>query len=135
MTLYELFRYEPRQIIEVEYLLDQCKRFGIEDTVQESFFQFSPNLIMDEEQQIPGFGEHEPWAIFHKRTITSDIIFFLIESQDYGDYTEEDLIREQVWNETFTHFVLKNDFRKMSVQEIKDKSKIMFDEWLKERNE
>jgi hypothetical protein len=129
MTLYELFRYEPNQILEVEYLLDQCKRFGIEDRVQESFFQFSPNLL-PKEQQIKHFGEHEPWAIFHKRTIMNEIIYFLIESQGYQDYTEEYLINEQVWNETFMDFVLKNDFRKMSDKEIKDKSKELFDSFL-----
>ena len=43
------------QWIEVEYLLDQAKRFDILDEVQEAFFQFSPDLV---EEKIEGFFPH-----------------------------------------------------------------------------
>jgi len=45
MTLYELYKYTPQEIIEVEYLLKQAKRFKFLDKIQEAFFQFSPRLV------------------------------------------------------------------------------------------
>ena len=72
MTLYELYKYTPKEIKEIEYLLEQAKRFNILDAVQEAFFQFPPDLV---ESKIDGFGEHEPWAISHKRIIINEIIF------------------------------------------------------------
>ena len=101
--------------MEVEYLLEQAKRFNILDQVQEAFFQFSPNLV---EEKIEGFGEHEPWAISHKRHIINEIIFFLIDKVCDNEYIAEYWANEQVWREVFTSFVVKNDFRSLDVEKI-----------------
>lgn len=115
MTLYELYKYTPQEIVEVEYLLDQAKRFDILDEVQEAFFQFSPDLL---EKKIEGFGEHEPWAISHKRNIVNEIIFHLIEKVSEDEYVAEYWVNEQIWREVFTPFLLGNDFRKLKNEEI-----------------
>ncbi len=115
MTLYELYRYTPKEIIEVEYLLDQAKKFDILDEVQEAFFQFSPDLV---EEKIEGFGEHEPWAISHKRHIINQIIFFLIDKVCDNEYVAQHWANEQIWKEVFTSFVVKNDFRSLNVEKI-----------------
>ena len=115
MTLYELYKYTPKEILEVEYLLDQAKRFNILDEVQEAFFQFSPNLV---EEKIEGFGEHEPWAISHKRHITNEIIYYLIYKVCENEYIAEYWINEQIFKEIFTPFMLKNDFRKLNDEMI-----------------
>ncbi len=41
-----------------KFLHIQAKKFDILDEIQESFFQFSPDLV---KEKIEGFGEHEPW--------------------------------------------------------------------------
>jgi len=110
MNLYELYKYTPQEIVEVEYLLDQAKRFDILDEVQESFFQFSPDLL---EEKIEGFGEHEPWAVSHKRHIVNEIIYYLIARVSDDKYIAEQWIDEQIWREPFTPFILENDFRKL----------------------
>ncbi|MEA2072313.1 MAG: hypothetical protein U9O86_01910 [Campylobacterota bacterium] len=115
MTLYELYKYTPKQIIEVEYLLDQAKRFDILDEVQEAFFQFSPDLV---EEKIEGFGEHEPWATSHKRHIVNEIIYYLIENVSEGEYIAEYWINEQIFKESFTPFILQNDLRKLDNEKI-----------------
>ena len=115
MTLYELYKYTPKEIVEVEYLLDQAKRFDILDEVQEAFFQFSPDLV---EEHIEGFGEHEPWAISHKRHIINEIIYYLIDRICENEYTAEYWINEQIFKEIFTPFMLKNDFRKLDDEKI-----------------
>ncbi len=115
MTLYELYKYTPKEIIEVEYLLDQAKRFNILDEVQEAFFQFSPNLV---EEKIEGFGEHEPWAISQKRHIANEIIYYLIYKVCENEYIAEYWINEQIFKEIFTPFILKNDFRKLNDEMI-----------------
>lgn len=115
MTLYELYRYTPKQIVEVEYLLDQAKRFGILEQVQEAFFQFSPMLV---EEKIEGFGEHEPWANSHKRDIVNEIVFYLIYNVSEDEHTAEYWINEQIWKEVFTPFVLQNDFRKLENERL-----------------
>lgn len=115
MTLYELYKYTPKQIIEVEYLLDQAKRFDILDEVQEAFFQFSPDLV---EEKIEGFGEHEPWATSHKRHIVNEIIYYLIENVSEDEYIAEYWINEQIFKESFTPFMLQNDLRKLDTENI-----------------
>jgi hypothetical protein len=115
MTLYELYKYTPKEIVEVEYLLDQAKRFDILDEVQEAFFQFSPALV---EEHIEGFGEHEPWAISHKRHIVNEIIYYLIDKICENEYIAEYWINEQIFKEIFTPFMLKNDFRKLDDEKI-----------------
>ena len=115
MTLYELYKYTPKEIVEVEYLLDQAKRFDILDEVQEAFFQFSPDLV---EKKIEGFGEHEPWAISHKRHIINEIIYYLIDRICENEYIAEYWINEQIFKEIFTPFMLKNDFRKLDDEKI-----------------
>lgn len=115
MTLYELYRYTPKQIVEVEYLLDQAKRFGILEQVQEAFFQFSPMLV---EEKIEGFGEHEPWVNSHKRDIVNEIVFYLIYNVSEDEHTAEYWINEQIWKEAFTPFVLQNDFRKLENERL-----------------
>ena len=115
MTLYELYKYTPKQIIEGEYLLDQAKRFDILDEVQEAFFQFSPDLV---EEKIEGFGEHEPWATSHKRHIVNEIIYYLIENVCEDEYIAEYWINEQVFKELFTPFILQNDLRKLDNEKI-----------------
>ena len=115
MTLYELYKYTPKEIVEVEYLLDQAKRFNILDEVQEAFFQFSPDLV---DEEIEGFGEHEPWAISHKRHIVNEIIYYLIYKVCENEYTAEYWINEQIFKEIFTPFMLKNDFRKLEDEKI-----------------
>jgi hypothetical protein len=117
MTLYELYGYTEQNIVDVEYLLDQAKKFKIIDEVSESLFQFDPTLL-PENEQIEEFGEHEPWAVFHKRTIINEIIFYLLEVTTDGDYELEDCINDQVWNETYTPFVLRTDMRDMNEYEI-----------------
>ena len=115
MTLYELYKYTPKEIVEVEYLLDQAKRFNILDEVQEAFFQFTPDLV---DEEIEGFGEHEPWAISHKRHIVNEIIYYLIYKVCENEYTAEYWINEQIFKEIFTPFMLKNDFRKLEDEKI-----------------
>lgn len=115
MTLYDLYKYTPKEILEVEYFLDQAKRFNILDEVQEAFFQFSPDLV---DENIEGFGEHEPWAISHKRHIVNEIIYYLIYKICENEYTAEYWINEQIFKEIFTPFMIKNDFRKLDVEEI-----------------
>ena len=115
MTLYELYKYTPKEIVEVEYLLDQAKRFNILDEVQEAFFQFSPDLV---DEEIEGFGEHEPWAISHKRHIVNEIIYYLIYKVCENEYTAEYWINEQIFKEIFTPFMLINDFRKLEDEKI-----------------
>jgi len=115
MTLYDLYKYTPKEIVEVEYLLDQAKRFNILDEVQEAFFQFSPDLV---DEKIEGFGEHEPWAISHKRHIVNEIIYYLIYKVCENEYIAEYWINEQIFKEIFTPFMLKNDFRKLDDEKI-----------------
>jgi len=115
MTLYDLYKYTPKEIVEVEYLLDQAKRFNILDEVQEAFFQFSPDLV---DEEIEGFGEHEPWAISHKRHIVNEIIYYLIYKVCENEYIAEYWINEQIFKEIFTPFMLKNDFRKLDDEKI-----------------
>jgi len=124
MTLYELYKYTPKQIIEVEYLLDQVKRFDILDEVQEAFFQFSPDLV---EEKIEGFGEHEPWATSHKRHIINEIIYYLIENISEDEYIAEYWINEQIFKESFTAFILQNDLRKLDNEKIFELFKTYFD--------
>jgi len=125
MTLYELYKYTPKQIIEVEYLLDQAKRFDILDEVQEAFFQFSPNLV---EEEIEGFGEHEPWAISHKRHIVNEIIFYLIKKVSEDEYIAEYWVNEQIFKELFTPFMLQNDLRKLEDEKIVELFKAYLDD-------
>ncbi|SFP89394.1 hypothetical protein [Hydrogenimonas thermophila] len=115
MTLYDLYRYTPQQIIEVEYLLEQAKRFDIVDRVAEAFFQFSPRLVED---KIEGFGEHEPWAIFHKSLIISELAYYCIDKTVDEEYEREFWYNEQIDKEVFTPFFLKTDFRKLNDQAI-----------------
>jgi hypothetical protein len=117
MTLYDLYRYTSKQIVEVEYLLEQAKRFEILDKVQEAFFQFSPDLV---KEKIEGFGEHEPWATFHKRHIINEIVFYLIEKVSQDEHIAEYWANEQIWREVFTPFVVQNDFRKLYDKELLD---------------
>lgn len=125
MTLYKLYKYTKKEIVEVEYLLDQAKRFCILDEVQEAFFQFSPSLV---EEKIEGFGEHEPWVISHKRHIINEIIYFLIDKVCENEYVAEYWINEQIWKEIFTPFVLKNDFRKIDDKKIVELFKCYLEE-------
>jgi len=118
MTLYELYKYTPRDIVEVEYLLSQAERFGILDEVQESFFQFSPDLV---EEKIEGFGEHEPWAISHKRHIINEILFYLISQTVENEFDAEYWCDKQIWHEVFTPFILKTDMRKVNDTGLFDK--------------
>lgn len=115
MTLYELYRYTPQEITEVEYLLGQAKRFAILDEVQEAFFQFSPMLV---KEKIEGFGEHEPWATSHKRDIINELIFYLIEKVSEDEYIVEYWENEQILREIFTPFVVQNDFRKLEDKKL-----------------
>jgi len=110
MTLYELYKYTSKEIVEVEYLLEQAKRFHILDVVQESFFQFSPDLVED---KIEGFGEHEPWAVSHKRHIINEIVFYLLGQTLENKYDEEYWSDKQIWHEVFTPFILQTDMRDM----------------------
>jgi len=61
--LYKIFNYTERQIIEIEYLTNLINKLGINSNVDESFFQFSPQLVDEKTEK---FNEHEPWAVFHK---------------------------------------------------------------------
>ena len=117
MTLYDLYRYTPKEILEVEYLLNQAKKFDILDEVQESFFQFSPNLV---KEKIEGFGEHEPWAVSHKRLIINEIVFYLIEQTFENEFDKEYWSDKQIWHEVFTPFVLQTDMRTISNNELLD---------------
>jgi len=108
MTLYELYRYEPQEIIEVEYLLKQAKRFKLLDKVQEAFFQFSPRLVAE---KIEGFGEHEPWADSHKNLIINELAYSLIDQVLNNEYDREYWYNKQIEDEIFTTFFLKTDFR------------------------
>lgn len=117
MKLYELFKYTKKEIVELEYLLEQGKRFGIEDKIQEAFFQFHPSLLK-KEQQIPGFGEHEPWAIFHKHAAAQELIFHFIDRNFKNEFVNEFLINKQIWEESFKEFIIKNDFRNYSDKEL-----------------
>jgi hypothetical protein len=120
MTLYEFYQYTDKEIIEVEYLLEQSKRFDILDKVREALFQFPPSLL-EEEHQIPGFGEHERWSDCHKEHIASEIIYYLIEKNFEGDYTQEDLMNEHIWDRTYKPFMEQNDLRTMNDEEINEK--------------
>ena len=124
MTLYELYKYTSKQIMEVEYLLNQAKRFNILDEVQEAFFQFSPDLV---EEKIEGFGEHEPWATSHKRLIVNEIIYYLIENVCEDEYIADDRLKEQIFKESFTPFILQNDLRKLDNEKIFELFKIYLD--------
>ena len=115
MTLYELYRYTPKEILEIEYLLSQAKKFDILDEVQESFFQFSPDLV---KEKIEGFGEHEPWAISHKRHIINEIIFYLIEQTFENEFDREYWSDKQIWHEVFTPFILQTDMRSISNDDL-----------------
>jgi len=115
MTLYDLYRYTPKEVLEIEYLLNQAKKFNILDEVQESFFQFSPDLV---EEKIEGFGEHEPWAISHKRHIINEIVFYLIEQTFENEFDREYWNDKQIWHEVFTPFVLQTDMRTISNDEL-----------------
>ncbi len=117
MTLYELFRYTDQEILELEYLLEQGRRFNIEDKIQESFFQFHP-MLLKKEEEIPGFGEHEPWAFFHKRMAANEIIYYLIENTVEGEYNQEDEINKHIWKDKYVSFLVKNDLRNLSKNEI-----------------
>jgi len=110
MTLYELYKYTSKEIVEVEYLLEQAKRFHILDAVQESFFQFSPDLVED---KIEGFGEHEPWVVSHKRHIINEIVFYLLNQTIENEYDREYWSDKQIWHEVFTPFILQTDMRDM----------------------
>ncbi len=99
----------------MEYLLDQAKRFDILDEVQEAFFQFSPDLV---EEEIEGFGEHEPRATSHKRHILNEIIYYFINNVSEDEYTAEYWINEQIFKESFTPFILQNDLRKLEKEEV-----------------
>lgn len=120
MTLYELYRYTPKEIIEIEYLLEQAKRFNLLDEVQEAFFQFPPMLV---EEKIEGFGEHEPWAISHKRIIISELIYHFIDKTTKNEFEKEYLENKQINEEAFTPFVLKTDMRELDIHEIYEKFK------------
>jgi hypothetical protein len=115
MTLYELYRYTPQEILEVEYLLKQAKKFRVLDKVQEAFFQFSPRLV---EVKIEGFGEHEPWANFHKNIIINELTYHLIDQVVDNEYDREYWYNKQIENEVFTIFFLKTDFREFDNQII-----------------
>ena len=115
MTLYDLYRYTPKEVLEIEYLLNQAKKFDILDAVQESFFQFSPDLV---KEKIEGFGEHEPWAISHKRLIINEIVFYLIEQTFENEFDEEYWDNKQIWDEVFTPFVLQTDMRSIGNEEL-----------------
>ena len=112
MTIYELYKYTPKEIVEVEYLLEQAKRFHILDAVQEAFFQFSPDLV---KKKIEGFAEHEPWAVSHKRHIINEIVFYLLNQtiENEYEYDREYWSDKQIWHEVFTPFVLQTDMRDM----------------------
>jgi len=114
-TLYDIFRIKKVEKIEIDYLIEQCFKLGIEDEVQESLFQFSPSLVQEE---IPGFGEHEPWSVFFMRTLIHEILFFCIEETIEGGISQENLINEVIWNDEHVDFVLKNDFRNKNKEEI-----------------
>lgn len=116
MNLYTLYKYTPIQIIEVEYLLEQAKRFNILDQVRDAFFQFSPLLITPKEST--EIEKHEPWAIFHKQCIINELIFYLIEKVYTDKYIITYLTDKQIWDEIFTPFILKTDFLKLKDEEI-----------------
>ncbi len=63
-------------------------------------------------------GEHEPWAISHKRIIVNEIVFYLIYQVAEDEYKAEYWINEQIWKEIFTPFVLENDFREMKNEKL-----------------
>jgi len=115
MTLYDLYKYSQKEIQEVEYLLNQAKKFDILDEVQESFFQFPPDLV---EVKIEGFGEHEPWAISHKRLIINEIVFYLIKQTIENEFDRDYWNDKQITHEIFTPFILKTDMRNLSNKEI-----------------
>jgi hypothetical protein len=121
MTLYEFYQYEESEVLEMEYLLEQAKRFKILDEVRESYFQFGPNLILEESEQIPGFGCHERWSDFHKRSTVNEIIFYLIETNFEDDYLQEALINEHIWNDTYRNFITRIDLREYSKSKINKK--------------
>jgi len=105
MTLYDILRYDIDEVTEFENLLNIVYRLGIEDEVQESFFQFSPSLIMDKDKRIHGFGEHEPWFKFHKSAILIEIIAFLIKKVIDEEYIQEDMINELVQDDKYIDFI------------------------------
>ena len=105
MTLYDIYRYENTEVQEIEKLLDLVYKLGVEDEVQESLFQFSPSLIMNKNDRIPGFGEHETWFTSHKRSALVEIIVFLIESVIEEEYIQEAMINELINYEKYTEFV------------------------------
>jgi len=125
MTLYQLLKYTPKEKMDVEYLLDVANEMNCLDDVQESMFQFHPSLL-DEEEQLEGFGEHEPFAVFHKKLIMNEIIFNILKIIYTTDYSQEDAINSQIWNETYTPFMLKNDLRNLTKDEIINKFKEYF---------
>ena len=115
MTLYDLYRYTPKEVVEIEYLLSQAKKFDILNEVQESFFQFLPDLV---EEKIKGFGEHEHWALSHKRIIINEIVFYLIKQTFKNEFDEEYWSDKQIWYEVFTPFVLQTDMRTIGNEEL-----------------
>ena len=122
MTLYDIYRYKPEEIIEIEKLLDLVYKLGVEDEVQEAFFQFSPRLIMDKKDRIDGFGEHETWFASHKRSILIEIIVFLIESITKDEYEQEEMINYVVNDEKYFDFV-DDSLYYLSKEEIIEKFK------------
>jgi len=122
MTLYDIYRYKPEEIKEIEKLLDLVYKLGIEDAVQEAFFQFNPSLIMNKDEYITGFGEHETWFDSHKRSIAIEIIVFLIETIIKDEYIQEDMINELVNDDSYVDFV-DDSLYDLSKDEIVEKFK------------
>jgi hypothetical protein len=115
-TIYDIFRIGDKEKREIEYLLTQCFKLGIDLEVQESLFQFSPNLV---KEKVEGFGEHEPWSIFFKRTLIHEILFFCVENIIKGDYNKEEMISDIVWDDSkYIPFILKNDFLGLDKEDI-----------------
>jgi len=122
MTLYDIYRYENNEIKEIEKLLDLVYKLDIEDAVQESFFQFSPSLIINKDERIHGFGEHETWFTSHRRSIIIEIIVFLIEENIKEEYIQEDMINELINYEKYIDFI-DNSLYDLTKEEIIEKFK------------
>lgn len=122
MTIYDIYRYTLDEIAEFEKLLELVYKLGVEDRVQESFFQFSPNLIMDESKRIPGFGEHETWFSSHKRSVIIEIIVYLIENTIEDEYIQEEMINDLINEEMYTDFI-NNSLYSLTKEEIIQKFK------------
>lgn len=63
MTLYELYRYTPKEIIEVEYLLDQVKRFNILD--EETF---TPFVLKTDMRELADCEIYEKFKLYLKES-------------------------------------------------------------------